>query len=77
MALFMDVHHLPEPASPEDVAGAHQKDLEIQGQHGVEYINYWLTEDGKTIYCLASAPDAAPTACTPRRTACSPTRSTR
>ena len=59
MPLFMDVHNsLPEGATAEDVAQAHQADLVTQEKYGVRYINYWAdAEDGK-VFCLVEAPDA-------------------
>ena len=65
MTLFMDVHQkLPEGASAEDVAAAHQADLETQGKYNVNYINYWVDVEGGKVFCLVDAPDAdAATAC--------------
>jgi hypothetical protein len=56
MPLFMDVHNKIDGVTAEAVAGAHQKDLEIQGQYGVRYLKYWLDEGSGTIFCLAEAP---------------------
>lgn len=58
MPLYMDVHHMDGGVSVEDVAGAHAKDLETQGSHGVEYKRYWVNEDVGKIFCLVEAPDA-------------------
>ena len=56
MPLYMDVHDKVEGLTPEAVAGAHQKDLEVQGQYGVKYHRYWFdTESGK-VFCLVEAP---------------------
>ena len=57
MPLFMDIHTLPG-ASSEAVAGAHQKDLEIQDQYGVKYLNYRFDERTGRVFCLAEAPSA-------------------
>ena len=59
MALFMDVHTLDGPVTVEDVAEAHRKDLETQGEYGVRYLSYWVSEDEGKIFCLADGPDAA------------------
>jgi hypothetical protein len=59
MALFMDVHRMDGPVTVEDVAQAHAKDLETQGQYGVSYRRYWVSEDEGRIFCLVDAPDAA------------------
>jgi hypothetical protein len=60
MRLFMDVHeNLPAGATVVDVAGAHARDLEVQAQYGVRYLQYWVDEaDGKA-FCLVEAPNAA------------------
>lgn len=58
MPLFMDVHHMEGGVSASDVAGAHQKDLETQDAHGVDYKRYWVDEKAGKIFCLVEAPDA-------------------
>jgi hypothetical protein len=59
MPLFMDVHEqLPEGATATDVAGAHQADLAIQDQYGVNYKSYWVDEANGKEFCLVEAPDA-------------------
>lgn len=59
MPLFMDMHTLPDGATAADVAGAHQEDLKVQGQYGVDYKSYWVDEANGKIFCLVDAPDAA------------------
>lgn len=59
MPLFMDVHQkLPEGATAQDVANAHQADLNVQEKYGVNYLSYWLDETGGKVFCLVDAPDA-------------------
>ena len=58
MPLFMDVHKGVEGLTAEAVAGAHQRDLEVQGKHGVEYQRYWFNESDGTVFCLVDAPSA-------------------
>ncbi|MFC6285908.1 DUF4242 domain-containing protein [Nocardioides sp. GCM10027113] len=58
MALFMDVHEHVEGLTAEAVAGAHQRDLEVQQQYGVEYLRYWFDEGSGKVFCLVEAPDA-------------------
>ena len=58
MPLFMDVHNMEGGVSASDVAGAHQKDVETQGQYGVNYKSYWVDEKQGKIFCLVEAPDA-------------------
>ena len=43
MALFIDVHNHIPGLTDEAVAGAHQKDLETQGKHGVKYLRTGTT----------------------------------
>jgi hypothetical protein len=57
MPLFMDVHTVAG-ATAADVAAAHEKDLQTQGQHDVKYLKYWLDEKQGKIFCLAEAPSA-------------------
>ena len=58
MALFMDVHHIEGGVSAADVAGAHEQDLKVQGEYGVDYRHYWVDEAAGKIFCLVDAPDA-------------------
>lgn len=59
MPLYMDVHPGLGDATPDDVAAAHRRDLEVQGEYGVRFLSYWFADDptGKA-FCLAEAPDA-------------------
>ena len=66
MPLYMDIHNLPEGTTPEDVAKAHAKDMEIQRKYGVEYHKYWVNEDGSKVFCLAHAPNAEAAECVHR-----------
>ena len=60
MPLFMDVHEqLPEGATAADVASAHEEDVKIQDQYGVNYKAYWVDETNGKVFCLVEAPDAA------------------
>lgn len=58
MPLFMDVHHHVEGLTAEAVAGAHQRDLEVQAAHGVSYLKYWFDEASGKVFCLVEAPSA-------------------
>ncbi|WP_136708151.1 DUF4242 domain-containing protein [Agromyces sp. H66] len=58
MALFMDVHDRVEGLTADAVAGAHAKDLEVQGRYGVDYRQYWFDEGSGKVFCLVDAPDA-------------------
>lgn len=58
MALYMDIHkHLD--ATVEEVRQAHERDLEVQERHGVEYRKYWIDEDTGTVFCLFEGPNEA------------------
>lgn len=59
MPLYMDIHeNIPAGTTAADVAGAHEMDLKIQEQHGVDYRSYWVSEAEGKIFCLVDAPDA-------------------
>ncbi|MCI0706962.1 MAG: DUF4242 domain-containing protein [Ignavibacteriae bacterium] len=53
----MDVHHKVEGLTKDAVAGAHQKDLQVQGKYGVNYQRYWFDEASGRVYCLVNAPN--------------------
>ena len=56
MPLYMDIHEHVEGLTEEAVAGAHARDLEVQGNHGVKYISYWFDEATGKVFCLVEAP---------------------
>ena len=56
MPRFMDIHTI-EGATSDAVAGAHQRDLEVQGQYGVNIVKYWFDESTGRVFCLADAPN--------------------
>ena len=58
MPLYMDVHTIAGGVSTDDVAKAHAADLQIQGEHDVRYLRYWVDEQHGKIFCLAEAPSA-------------------
>jgi class 3 adenylate cyclase len=58
MPLFMDIHKNVHDTSPEDVAAAHNLDLQAQDQYGVKYLRWWFNRDAGSIYCLVDAPDS-------------------
>lgn len=57
MPLYMDVHHHVEGLTQDAVAGAHARDLEVQGKHGVDYKQYWFDEGTGKVFCLVEAPN--------------------
>ena len=62
----MDIHNLPEGTTPEDVAKAHEQDMEAQQKYGVEYTKYWVNEKAGKVFCLAHAPNAEAAECVHR-----------
>jgi hypothetical protein len=58
MPLYMDVHNKVEGLTADAVAGAHQRDLEVQAGHGVQYLKYWFDETSGKVFCLVEAPSA-------------------
>ena len=57
--LWLDIHDLgPGKVTARDVAGAHVKDLAVQGKYGVNLINYWVDEKQGIVMCLAEAKDS-------------------
>lgn len=59
-SFYLDVHQLtPGSVTAKDVAGAHQKDLAVQGKYGVNLLNYWVDEKKGIVVCLAQAPDSS------------------
>jgi hypothetical protein len=57
MPLFADFHHRIEGLTAEAVAEAHRKDLETQGEYGVNYLKYWYNDDTGKVFCLVEAPN--------------------
>jgi uncharacterized protein DUF4242 len=57
MPLYMDHHHKVEGLTADAVAGAHQRDLEVQDKHGVNYRQYWFNEESGEVFCLVEAPN--------------------
>ena len=58
MPLFMDEHANIEGLTAEAVAGAHQRDLEVERKYGVDYRQYWFDEASGRVFCLVEAPNA-------------------
>ena len=56
MPIFLDRHDL-SGLTATDIADAHRKDLEVQGQYGVRFLTYWFDETRGTGFCLIDAPD--------------------
>lgn len=57
MPRYIDVHKGMKGVKAEDVAKAHQKDLEVQGKYGVKFLKYWVDEENGMTFCLSDAPN--------------------
>lgn len=57
MPMYMDVHRNLKDLTPEKAREAHEKDVEAQEKHGVEYLKYWYDLEKGSIFCLVNAPD--------------------
>ena len=78
MPLYMDVHTIDGGVTVDDVAKAHMADLQTQGKYDVSYLRYWVDEQhGKSSASSRRRPPTPRRPCTARRTASSPTRSTK
>ena len=53
--MYMDRHDLPG-ISPEELADAHVRDMELQERHGVRYHTYWFDPSNGSVFCLAEGP---------------------
>ena len=49
MAIYMDLHQI-SGASPQDLAEAHKKDLELQDEFGVKMLTYWYDNERGTAF---------------------------
>lgn len=58
MPLYMDVHNIAGGVTVDDVAKAHEADLQVQGRYDVHYLRYWVDERQGKIFCLVDAPSA-------------------
>jgi class 3 adenylate cyclase len=58
MPLYMDRHDVRE-ASLEQVAQAHQQDLEIQARHFCKVLTYWHDVSRGVAFCLVEAPSSS------------------
>jgi len=65
MPLYMDIHEL-KGVTAEDIAKAHEKDVEVQKKYGVEYRKYWVNEQAGKVFCLVEAPNAEAANCVHR-----------
>lgn len=55
MPLYMDRHDLPG-ITPQELADAHTRDVEVQERYGVRYHTYWFDPSNGSVFCLAEGP---------------------
>ncbi len=58
MPQFMDVHTSMVGVTPEALHAAHQADLAIQGEEGVDFQQAWADPVTGHVFCLSEAPNA-------------------
>ena len=58
MPQFMDVHTGMVGVTAEDIATAHQADLDIQGDEGVDFKQAWADPKTGHVFCLSEGPSA-------------------
>ncbi|HVQ88836.1 MAG TPA: SCO4226 family nickel-binding protein [Actinomycetes bacterium] len=58
MPEFMDVHTSMVGVTEEALAEAHQADLDIQGEEGVDFKRAWADPKTGHVFCLSEAPSA-------------------
>jgi Protein of unknown function (DUF4242) len=56
MPQFMDVHTGMEGITTEALAEAHEADLAIQSEEGVDFKQAWADPTTGTVFCLSEAP---------------------
>ncbi len=61
MPIFMDIHEDLGEVTEEDIKNAHQQDLAIQDEYGVQFLTFWFNNADGQGFCLVDAPtkDAA------------------
>jgi hypothetical protein len=55
---FMDVHTTMQGVTPEALAEAHNADLAIQDEEGVNFKHAWADPESGMVFCLSEAPSA-------------------
>ena len=58
MPTYLDIHDIPG-VTADAVAGAHEADVRVQDEYGVNYRHYWVDEEAGKVFCLVDAPDRA------------------
>ena len=58
MPEFMDVHTTMQGVTPEALTEAHNADLAIQDEEGVNFKHAWADPESGMVFCLSEAPSA-------------------
>lgn len=56
MPIFMDVHENLGDVTEDDIKNAHQQDLALQDDYGVQFLTYWFNSADGQAFCLVDAP---------------------
>ena len=56
MPIYMDIHENLGDVTEQDIRGAHERDLAIQAEHGVQFLTYWFNSPDGQAFCLVDAP---------------------
>lgn len=56
MPTFMDVHEGFVGVTGEQLAAAHQADLDIEADEGVHFEKAWLDPESGKVFCLSTGP---------------------
>lgn len=56
MPIFMDIHDNLGDVTEQDIKNAHQQDLAIQDQYGVQFLTFWFNSPDGQAFCLVDAP---------------------
>ena len=58
MPEYMDVHRGMKDITPEQLLEAHNADLAIQGEEGVDFKHAWADPKTGMVFCLSESPSA-------------------
>ncbi|CAN5589913.1 SCO4226 family nickel-binding protein [soil metagenome] len=58
MPEFMDVHRGMDGITSDQLMEAHQADLDIQGDEGVNFKHAWADPSTGVVFCLSEGPNA-------------------
>ena len=56
MPIYMDVHEDLGDVTEEDIKHAHERDLALQDEYGVQFLTFWFNSPDGHAFCLVDAP---------------------